>query len=1132
MELRFIFGPASSGKSRACLSEIKGLLNSGKKLVYIVPEQFSLQSERDLADLCGKAVTAAQAQNFSRLSYRVFSETGYPSLNVLDECGKRMLLRRIAYELKGELNVFGKSADKQGFIDNMGLAVTEFYQYGVTAAKLYDMLPGLPEPLRLKTEDIARIFERYADIIEQNYLTTDAGLTFLAEKLPKSKYFDNSFVWFDGFFGFTPQEFACLQRILEQAERVTVALTLRGGAARFFNVAPSDPFYMPKTTVNKLTEFTGGPSDIAILGGVSGKRAEARALESRYFFVKKDEQYTHKCENIFIYAAPDPFAEISHAAARIIRLVRDCNYRYRDIAVILGASSGYAKMADAIFKQYEIPAFIDIKRGVTDHPLAETIRSAVEIITGNWHGDSVIRFLKAGLTDIDEDDIFELENYCIAYGIKSYKWKYSEWTAGGNDFDLKRVNAVKQRVMDVLSPFAGDLKPDGTVNVLDFSKRIYKLLETLRATEKLAALATAKHRAVSDKTKKQDPLNVGGELTGTNNELRKDVQIWNAVRGVFEKFAEIMPDMRMGVREYAKIMEAGLTGADIGLAPPALDQVTVADPERSRLPAMKALFVLNVNEGVLPAARRGAGILSDTDRGAYRERGLEIMDKYMLSSKQDISLYSLLLKPFEYLELSYSRSGVNGKTARPSNLITRLTRIFPALQIEEADEYEPAAPGPAFDRIGELPGEPELIRAGRSSGEPATGRAGELSGGTRGESYEYKRSLGVYEYFAGVAPYNAFIEKARRIIRRIGYEKLSPATVETIYGEELTISASRLEQYAACPFAYFVRYNAGARERRVYEIAPADMGGVLHGILEKFHALINTANKNLRDLDENDIRVYTETALNDILREPENEIYFDAASNAFFLGKLLSVSRKSIWALSEHMKLGEFEQTAAEMSFTAEGALDVAGAKGPKRFKLTGRADRVDVLEYNGNNYIKVIDYKSGNRTFDIADVRNGMQMQLALYLNYFIKNKNALPGGMFYFNLNDPIVSSEGLDPDADWRGQVEAKILAEYKMSGLALADAAVLRKMDSNIKHYSGVMQNIGVSAGSDTGFNKSADVLDAEGFKKLLDDTENKVKAMGADILSGRIEARPYKKGPETGCRYCPYGGVCGYEMFGE
>jgi len=507
--------------------------------------------------------------------------------------------------------------------------------------------------------------------------------------------------------------------------------------------------------------------------------------------------------------------------------------------------------------------------------------------------------------------------------------------------------------------------------------------------------------------------------------------------------------------------------------------------------------------------------LTDRDRAGLAEKDVGLSDGRGESMLHELSIYTALSKPTEYLELSYAASAIDGKAANPSGLISKLRRIFPGLEAELADDFTITAPEPVFGATA------ALLGAAREGGVTPEAMDGALDFFIKDDAYRERLTR-----MTDVAEHGL----------RCG--DLSPESAAKLYGDEIRTSASRLEKYAACPFAYFVRYNLNARERRIYEVMSVDLGVLLHEILAEFTRLISLAGLRLKDVTESDIERYVEEAFDNLKDLPENEVFFSSASYSHLIGRTMRVAKRSVWALAEHMRLGDFTELGAEIGFTSDAPItEIRLDGGGRRFILTGRVDRVDVLDFNGVTYVKIIDYKSGAVKFDRDDVYAGTQMQLALYLGYFMKQfkrgARVLPGGIFYFNLADPVVDADAFDyASGDPYAALNEKILSEFKMSGLTLADRDIVRRIDRNAGTSSLVLSNVGFNKSSATGFKSGAAVADEAGFEELLTRVADKVKEIGRGMVSGAIRPRPYQKGPAAACRYCSYGGICGYEARGE
>ena len=565
MSLKYIFGGSGSGKTEICMSQIMAETEKMKKsaLLYIVPEQFTMQAERELV-LCSKEKSIMQAQvlSFKRLSHYIFSETGGIVGALLDETGKSMLLRKITLQLSKELQYFTKMVDKQGFIENLANTITEFYRYNISREDILKYLNEVrnKESLYLKMHDIHKIFSDFEQYISEKYISTEQVLDFVPERVEKSFLLENSEIWIDGFNGFTTQEYNIISSLLKRGRDVTVAMTVRSEEIVYDNLSEIDPFFETKNTINKLSKLAN-ESNVKIEKPIFLQEyprfnnfSSLSFLEKHYFSYKK-ESSNEQIDNIKIKQANNIYTEITYVANEIINLVREKNYRFSEIAVITGDISRYERGIKRMFRIYDIPFFIDTKLKILSHPLTELIRSSLDIIAYNFTYESVFRFLKTSLIDIEETDLFKLENYVLAYGIKQYKWK-KEWTYGFTDglYNKDKINETRVHVLDCLKPLAENFNNSKKYTVKEVATRVFEMLYNLNVTETL-------------------------DLWGTD---RVHVQVWNKICELMDKMVEILGDELVTIREFGKILDSGLQQSDIGIIPPSLDQVVIGDFERTR----------------------------------------------------------------------------------------------------------------------------------------------------------------------------------------------------------------------------------------------------------------------------------------------------------------------------------------------------------------------------------------------------------------------------------------------------------------------------------------------------------------------------------------------------------------------
>ncbi|MDR1531150.1 MAG: exodeoxyribonuclease V subunit gamma [Clostridiales bacterium] len=1093
--LRFIFGRAGHGKTEQCLYEIteKSQNNASNALIYIVPEQSTLQAEQDLVRLSrNKAIIRTQALSFQRLAYRLFAETGLAGGIILDDVGSRMLLRKILFELEQELKFFTRAANKPGFLENLYDAVREFYQYNISPSQLAACAGQTPdERLADKLRDLQTVFEGYADFLrtQAGYISSANALSLVPARVKDSAFLSGAEIWIDSFTSFTVQEHKIIEALTQKCPSVTVSLTVDDSRAPYGALDFYDPFFETKNTVNKLCVMArdcGVAIAPASLMTVPRRFKASHALghlESNFFPYIPQKYSGDPGREIMIQSASNRYEEVAALCSQIIGLVRDSGLAYADIAVVTGALEEYEKAIRSIFGQYGIPFFVDTKANILAHPLSSLIRGAVDCAAFDMRYEGVFRFLKTGLTPIPRREIDILENYVLQYGIHGWKWE--------REFEDKAVNETRLALLECLAPVLLPLKQK-THTVREYAAGIFDMLDNLSVCVTLDRQAA----------ELAAPANRGGAAFREDavNMARQHRQIWNAICALFDKMVDLLGDQTLTIKDFAKILEAGLDATDIGLIPHTLDQVTVGDLTRTRLPAVKALFVLGACEGALPKVQTERGIFYDDERAALTAFGLELApDSRRRGAEELFLIYNCICKPSEYLRLSYATGSIEGKGIKPSIILEKIAAMFPALRHTRLETPAITRPDVLFQRMG------AVLRGGMDE--------------TFGA---------VYKWFANNNEYKGPLRAMEEIIQG-AREYISPGLLGTMYADGvITTAVSQLEQYARCPFSYFVEYNLAAKERVIYEVQPFDIGNMYHDLLDMFSRLVKGRGISWRQLTDEQINGLVDDCASQISQEIRDKVLLNTARSRYMLAKMKQIAKKSIKALAAHIASGEFEPLATEVIFGGGIKGDPGQLAGlavqledGRRLELRGKIDRIDVLDADGQKYVKIIDYKSGHLKFDQEDADLGLQLQLLMYLNAVLENGaeilgdgNALPGGVFYFQLKDPVIEYGAED--------LEAETLKQYKMSGVALADETVVRGIDRDINGWSDIMP---VRTKKDGGFAAGSSVLSLDDMNALRRAVTEKAKAIANEILDGHIDPRPFKKGARTGCDYCRYRAIC-------
>jgi ATP-dependent helicase/nuclease subunit B len=1116
MGLRFVYGRAGSGKSHLCLQEIKEAVSGGSRgpLILVVPEQYTLQAEKNLVRAIGSTgIIGAEVMSFRRMAHRVFNEVGGLTRKTINSAGKAMLLCSIIDDMKDDLNVFSKAAGQQGFIGVVVQTISEFKRYGVTPARLKE-LAGSAAPgglLKQKLKELAGIYGAFEEALEGRYVDNDDHLTLLAEKLGQSSRFDDAEVWLDGFSGFTPQEYRIIGELLGKARRVSVCLCTDS-----IELGPGDSIGVFSPVGNAVSRLKA----IAKERGVGleppvflSEEPPYRFKDStglshleREYFRFPCRAYGEKTGDISIFAATNVYSEVEYTAADILRLCRDEGFRYRDIAVAVRDPGSYGKLIGSIFDEYGIPCFIDGKKDILGNPMVQYILSALDILIHNWSYQVVFRYLKTGLAGIAYGDIDMLENYVLACGIRGAAWtREGEWTMGmGVPFDdrrmpdyekemLERVNETRHRVVEPLTGLRSRMK--GRKRVRDLCTALYEFLCDVGVPERIE--------------ERINRLDSAGELN-LANEYR---QIWGILVEALDQMVEAMGDRVTGIEGFRRMLEAGLSEYRVGLIPPALDQVLVADPERSRSHDIKALYILGVNDGVFPALCSDEGILCDKDRQDLNAMGIELaQDTRTKALEEQYLLYRVLTTPSKYLRLSYAIADHRGRSMRPSVIISRVKKLFPGItehsNVIDRGMDSPdlvTAPLPTFNR---------LISAVRKNGESL-------------------RAAGIWqEVHRWYMENPGWADRYRAVLSGLDYSNqagsIGKEKAGRLYGSPLYTSISRLERFASCPFAYFMQYGLRAKERRQFGFTAPDMGTFLHGVIDRFSRNLSQKGMTWRSVDREWCAREVADIVDEILNSEPAAILGNSPRYRYLTARLKRMLTRAVWMIARHIQMGGFEPLGYEMAFGGEGDFPpiVLDLPSGERVYLTGRIDRVDALETGDGTYIRVIDYKSGSKDFSLSDLYHGLQIQLITYLAALLENGTGklkgpiLPAGILYFKVDDPII--------ADGRGmtdeEIERAVMKKLRMDGLVLEDIRVIREMDKDLEGSSLIIP-ARINKGDVLGKSSAAS---AEQFELLKRHVRGLLTRTAGEMLEGNVSIAPYRKDRFTPCSYCEYSPICQFD----
>ena len=1115
MSLRFYFGPSGSGKSHRIYEEImqRAAQEPGRNFLIIVPDQFTMQTQKDLVMRSDRGgILNIDVLSFGRLSHRILEEVGTKEMPVLDDTGKSLVLQKIAADLKEQLPAMGSLLHKQGYIHEVKSAISEFMQYGISTQDMDKLIASAEKrgALAMKLRDLKTLYRGFQDYIRDHFITTEETLDVLRRSLVKSKILPDSVVVFDGFTGFTPIQNRLIQELMRVCEETIVTVTIGEEEDPYQMDGEQKLFHLSKKTVADLVklaaeaEVTRG-EDVFVKGGPN-RFAEAPALcyLEQNLFRYQYEPYTEKQHEIHMFEALSPREEVHQTALYIRKLIREEGLTYRDIAVVIGDLEGYASYVETEFGQLEIPCFLDRTRGIVLNPMIEYIKSALQLYIRDFSYDTVFHFLRSGMADISREEIDELENYVIRTGARGYRTysrlftrKTEEMQRGSGQEDTERAEETMERLNRIRQQFAD------TVEILHMAPRakageyvdhLYDFLEQNQVQQKLLNY--------------QQLFEQEGDLA----KAREYAQIYRLVMDLLDQIYELLGEEEISLQEFADILEAGFGEITVGTIPQNVDRIVVGDMERTRLKQVKVLFFLGVNDGNIPKNASKGGIISDMDREFLIESGTEMAPSPRQQMYiQRLYLYLNMTKPSQRLYLSYAKVNSDGKGIRPSYLIDTVRKLFPQLAVEYPQNRS---------RLEQIEGRQEGARY----------LAEELREYADGTLREEERQ----DFYLMYRAYEADPEGRDRLtaaaFRRYKESGLSRIVARALYGRQLENSVSRLETYAACACRHFLQYGLSLQEREEFGFEVSDMGNVYHAVLENFAGKLAESGRTWWDFDENFATQAIKEAVEGYAATYGETVLYSSARNEYAITRMSRILTRTVLTLQQHLKQGSFQPDDYELSFRFAEDLDSihVDLSEEEKMHLQGRIDRIDVSEDAEHVYVKVIDYKSGNKKFDLAALYYGLQLQLVVYMNAAMElesrkhpDKEIVPAALLYYHIDDPTIET----PVELTQEQINEEILTKLRMNGVVNSDPAVVERLDRFLQDKSKV---IPVEKKKDGSFSARSGILSREELHVVSAYVDTKIRQIGREILDGKIAANPYEKGNEEACTYCAYKKVCGFD----
>ncbi|MFC4322313.1 helicase-exonuclease AddAB subunit AddB [Litchfieldia salsa] len=1134
MTLQFIIGRAGTGKTTACLNQIREKLTQnpvGDPIVYLVPDQMTFQSEYDLINTPGLGgMMRAQVFSFTRLAWRVLQETGGMSRYHLNNVGMNMIIRKIVEQRKQELKVFSKAADKNGFITQLEEMVAEFKRYCVTPELIEDKSYFLDSENQVvladKLHDLQLIYQELELHLFQKYVDSEDYLRLLAEKIRDSSYLRDADVLIDGFHSYTPIELEVVGELTKYCRTVTIALTVD----RCYDEQPPDDLSLFRMTGNTYQSIVNLAKEHMVYLERPIILSETKRFDSAPALKHLEKFYDFRPTvpfngdtTVTIGQAVNRRAEIEGISRRILKLVREEKYRYRDIAVLVRNASDYHELIQTIFADYNLPFFIDQKRSMLNHPLIEFIRSSLEVLGGNWRYESVFRCVKTDLLyPLDEsidtlrEEMDQLENYVLEYGIQGYKWTSKE------RWGYRKIRALEGEDLP---------QTDREKEMEDSINRLRSMIVTplLNLQKRFAKAKTGRELCEAlylylnelQIPEKMERLRSGAEEEGKLSEAREHDQVWNAVLELMDQFVEVMSEEKVSIKLFTNMLETGMENMQFALVPPAMDQILVASLERSRFSNIKCTFIIGANDGVLPARPNEEGVFSQHDREKLIHSGLKVapLNREVLLD-ENFLIYGALTSCSDQLYMSYPLANDEGKSLQASIIIKRLKQILPSIN-EEFLVNEPSelSPSKQLDYIVN----PSVTLSYLTSQLQVWIRAYPIED-LWWDSYNYLMND------------DAWNERSKKVLGSLFYrnktKKLPIETTRELFGESIQGSVSRMETFQGCPFSHFANYGLKLKERQIFKLEAPDIGQLFHAALKHISDTLRHRNIDWRDLTIELCEQLSVEAVELLAPKLQREILLSSNRFYYIKHKLQKVISRASRILSEHAKTSGFSPVGLEIDFGKNGPLPSIPFELNNGFKmeLVGRIDRVDKAESSKGLLLRVIDYKSSQKSLNLTEVYYGLALQMITYLDVIISHSkewigtSATPAGVLYFHVHDPMINSKSAVITED---TIEDEIFKSFKMKGLLLGDEESVRLMDQGLE--SGYSKVVSAAIKKDGSFYSNSSIASEEELTYLKKHVRKVFKQIGNNITDGVIDIAPYKMKDKTPCTFCSFKTVCQFDQ---
>ncbi len=1082
--LQFIFGKSGSGKTTRIVNILSELRKSGDtKLLMLVPDQNSFETETAFLNALGAGLCRdVLVFGFDRLSDYVFKQTGSIPQNVIDDGVRRIILSKALDECQDNLKFFSSSKTRKSSLELMLHSLSEWKKDNITPEMIESARENIEsETLSQKLFETSLVLEAYDAILTGTYIDPLDNLNRLNTALTDSSLFEDYTIVVNSFSGFTYQQLEVLSTLMHRSKDFYITLNLD------LAYKDSDVFFTTYRTYKHISRIAKRNSierseDIVFDKMLRSESVEIPFIEEN-IFRNNSAEYKEKTKNIETFIASDIYREAGFVARKIKSLIIDSGYNYKDIAVICRDINMYSGILDTEFDKFEIPYFMNVPKDVYNRPVIRFVSSALEFLIYGFERERLLSMLKTELVSLSELEIADFENYLFTWNLDRSALK-NEFTFNPSGLekltpsDEKKLEQIEKTRKYAVEPLLSFNNKSKNATVREISKALYDLMNEYKIDEAVDSLYD---KLVSE---------------GFVAEADEEVRVYNLFIESLDKLVATAGNDVLSLKKYKEYLDYLIADIRFSDIPSYQDQVNVGVADRVRLSGAKAVFVIGAVDGVFPSVPKTAGAFSETERRVLIENNIPLTDSLEeLAAHEKYLAYCALTSPSEKLFVTLYAGNYSGESFLPSEIYYEVERMFSSrihsTSIDVSEAFELYNERQAFEYMA--------------------------------EKFNDKTSeiTALKDYFSSLDSYKTDVKRIENVLNKKPFRIENKAIAEKLFGRDIKISASQLEKYHLCAFQYFCNYGLKAKERGAAVIDAIQVGNVVHYFLENF---LKRHNKSvLNSLSDKDIKnsvdiitkAYTDENYGGLEDKPESfaNLFERLKANMFALTK----------QLIKQLSHSDFTPVDFELRVGSDGEIppykvDIDNEHG---VIVNGFIDRVDISPKNDDEYyIRIVDYKTGKKTFKLYDILYGINMQMLIYLRTVQKNgeqyykKRLIPSGILYMPAFAPVISSD--------EKNIEGKFNDQLKMNGLVLNDSEVISRMDNN-GDYIKLSKKLVDDKYSDT-------LADSAQLNMIFEKIDDTIRAMGQSLLDGRVEAKPVK-GVENGCAYCPYDSVC-LRKFGD